>query len=91
MYIYIHIFVSPLEIINIPYTHGDRIHIYIYIREYDALVLMHSKVRCTGHSTSSDTGTGTIVQVPYIILHYVNQCANKLDLTIHYYIILVPV
>ena len=30
IYIYIYI-VSPLEIINIPCTQGDRIHIYIYI------------------------------------------------------------
>ena len=31
---YIYIFVSPLEIINIPCTQGDRIHLYIYTYIY---------------------------------------------------------
>ena len=31
IYIYVCTFASPFEIINIPCTQGDRIHIYIYI------------------------------------------------------------
>ena len=40
-YIYKYTFVSPFEIINIPCTQGDRIHvcIYIYVNQYDENLL----------------------------------------------------
>ena len=55
MYVYIYIFVSPLEITNIPCTQGDQIHIYmyvciyiyIYIREYDENLLNIFFVCCS--------------------------------------------
>ena len=57
MYMYIYIFVSASEIINIPCTQGDRIHIYIYkyVSQYDENLLNIFLVCCLKPSIVKST------------------------------------
>ena len=44
-------FVSPLEIINIPCTQGDKIYICTYLREHDKNLLKIFLICCLSHQS----------------------------------------